>query len=519
MEGTGQILKRGNQGRTVWPGAVAVWGVLSLVLAWWLRAPLTGRPLWYDELFTAYVVRQGDPLSLVHALLAGADNGPPLDYLPRQLSVALLGDHVWTLRLASVAMLAATVLVVARLGRVLGGSAGALVAALLVLASSATDYGVEARAYAALEASAVLAVAAWWRATRPGATRGDRVALGLVLAAGPLVHFYGVVNFVPVVVAEGVRAIRRGRPDRGLLCAIGGGTVSIPIMALFARHAWTMRAHFWAGRFGWGSVLESYRHLLPWPAVAVALVAFVGAWAVRSRPDADDERDRSALRAGVITLCLTPVTVWLVAHGITHAMTARYALATTGGFALLGAMAVARGPRSPLWRGLVVALAALAAGLHVRSLPITDGEPVPAEWVNRVLQTDDPVAVESPQLFLALQERWEEPARGRLRYLSDREASRRWLGFDNDEIALPLLAAHAGLWVVPLNEALRSARRWTILVGPHRYWLLEELRSRHWQLVRLRRDDHYELWRAIAPDSPDSVEAPVEDELQPARGR
>lgn len=439
---------------------------------------LESRPLWYDELFTWYVATRGSVSEVVRALLAGADNGPPVDYLARHLTMLAMGESVWALRLPSVLGFAATMACVISLGRRLASWPGAIAAGLVLWSTAAAVYATEARSYALMAALSAAVLWAWCRATdRPG-SRLRLFVLFATLFASPLTHYYGVLNFVPVMAGETLRTLQRRRIDRGVLAAILAALLSLPVALLFARHAWEMRAHFWAGSFGLGSIGSAYDNLLGSGLVAMGgLVAATSLLYVVRR---GWRRVRfTALEGAVLVLAATPVTLFVIAKLATHAMTARYALAGCVGVALLAAVCA---------RILDLVLARAAWGVVAVSLVMAFFVPptlrdMPSrgfgeELLAFVRSADTAVAVDSPQDYLRLFRTLEDDSGLRLFYPVDREASRRHLGFDNDELAITQLATWVGLRAPQFEVFLAENADFDVLVGENPYWLLAELRER-----------------------------------------
>lgn len=134
--------------------------------------------------------------AIIDALLARADNHPPLDYLARHYSMSLLGPSEYAFRLPSIlAMLVGTVsLYIFVLRRT--SPLSALVAFAFPLTTFALRYSYEGRPYAFLMASMCLALLAWQLVTeKPTAVR--LVFFTLSLSLGPHVHYFGVLNYCP----------------------------------------------------------------------------------------------------------------------------------------------------------------------------------------------------------------------------------------------------------------------------------------------------------------------------------
>ena len=181
--------------------------VIAVLAARW-------QPLWYDELFTLYVASETTVGATLRALLAGADTNPPIDYLLRHASLALLGDSTvafrWPSALAFVAGLFAIYFYVRRRT----GFVPAAAAFALPILATAAYFAHEGRAYALLFASAPIALWAWQRATERERPAARLTVLFLALCLGPYSHYFGVLNFLPVAVGEAWRSYRGRTLDR-----------------------------------------------------------------------------------------------------------------------------------------------------------------------------------------------------------------------------------------------------------------------------------------------------------------
>ena len=192
---------------TAWQAAFLRHAPVALLSGLYLYAVsiLAARqPLWFDEILTYYISNLGGPRTIVSALLAKAENHPPLDYLARHFSMSLFGGSELAFRLPSIiAMLvAALCLYVIVLRRT--SMLQALVAFSLPFTTFALRYTHEGRPYAFLFASMCLAFLAWQLVTeKPSLPR--LALLTVCLSLGPYSHYYGVLNYVAIGVGEAWR--------------------------------------------------------------------------------------------------------------------------------------------------------------------------------------------------------------------------------------------------------------------------------------------------------------------------
>lgn len=155
--------------------------VLAAVLRLWQY----GQPqLWYDESFTRLVARLDLP-GLVTA--TAGDVHPPLWYVIEWITIRLLGESPWAMRLPSVLASMWGLWLMHQLGERLNISQAGLVAALAFLALSSTQiwYAQEARMYALLQALVLVAVLA--------VLDRKRVIFGLALTVMLWLHNYGLI--------------------------------------------------------------------------------------------------------------------------------------------------------------------------------------------------------------------------------------------------------------------------------------------------------------------------------------
>ena len=138
------------------------------------------RPLWFDELFTFFVSRLPDLDHMFRAM--PADGNPPLYHLLARVSLRLLGETSFAVRLPSILAFTAAALAVYCFVRRRRGPVLALFAMLALACSGMAKYGSEARPYALLLAFTGLTLVSWQAATeenRPRLMPLIGVALGI----------------------------------------------------------------------------------------------------------------------------------------------------------------------------------------------------------------------------------------------------------------------------------------------------------------------------------------------------
>lgn len=447
---------------------VVLLGALYLVVIG-LKAARSG--LWFDEITTFYVSNLGSAAAIVDALLGRADNHPPLDYLARHFSMSVLGSSEFAFLLPSVlAMLVASAslyIFVLRRTSVLP----ALVAFVFPLITFALRYSYEGRPYALLIMSMCLALLAWQLATeKPTIPR--LVFLTLCLSLGPHVHYYGVLNYVPLAAGE----IWRWWERRAISWAIVGCVVvSFAIDALlvpFALHASDFAVHFWT-RVGPGEAVFLYGRLLE-DAVPPLLAAAVGcaflAYFFRGNPEPGTDAPaipRHELIAALM-LCLVPVTTFVLKWLVTHAYADKYLINTVVGVAMILAYLTARlRARRPAYAVVIALAVALWGGWKLaymgRYLP-SKPYALPAEIVQLFEAATQPIAVFSAHKFLETHFYLPRHLRDKIYYLTDPKLSINYAGHDTNEIVIRNLQSIVSLPMVKLCEFTKTHPRFLMLV-------------------------------------------------------
>lgn len=356
--------------------------------------------LWFDEITTYFVADVGSGGAIIDALLARADNHPPLDYLARHYSMSLLGPSEYAFRLPSIlAMLVGTVsLYIFVLRRT--SPLPALVAFAFPLTTFALRYSYEGRPYAFLMASMCLALLAWQLVTeKPTAVR--LVFFTLSLSLGPHVHYFGVLNYLPLAAGE----LWRWREQRSISWPIVGCVVvSLAIDALlipFVIHAADFATLFWT-RVGVGTMFFVYGNLFA-DAIPALLAAAVGcavmAYFFRDAPEAAAQPlaiPRHEVVAALV-LCLVPVTTYMLKLVVTHAFADKYLINTVVGVALILAFLTAKLERQRRGYAIVIALSIVLWtgwklaywGRHMPAKPFS----LPPKLVELIESATQPVAV------------------------------------------------------------------------------------------------------------------------------
>jgi 4-amino-4-deoxy-L-arabinose transferase-like glycosyltransferase len=315
-----------SQTEGAWTVGPLIVGVALFGAFVWLASRAT--PLWFDEIFTAYVAREaGSVRDLIGSMGAGIENHPPGYYLLARWSEWLFGQSTLALRLPAAAgvlccLLAVWVAIARRHRKDLAALA---VGTLLCTPAFAT--AIEARPYALLLAAAACCFL-FWDMTRERDSWQGAVCVSVTLVAGMWTHYYGVFLLVPLVLAEATY-VMSGWTRRRMLCGIVGVACSALLLGLYAlRVSGGFRATFWAAPGSPGEIADAYNGILrpvPLLALAVALPALLwgASIAPRRSPDAATGRARLAFLLG--GLGLVPL-IWVAAAVYTNAFHYKYVL-------------------------------------------------------------------------------------------------------------------------------------------------------------------------------------------------
>lgn len=256
-----------------------------------------------------------------HALVIGADNQPPLDYLLRHLVFRLAGESPFTLRLVGVVAIWLSALLVADAFRRLhAGRALTWSAALLVLISVGFEASYLTRGYPLQVLAGSLAIWAWAQTSVP------IWALTTALIVALYSHFYGVLHLAAVAIASALAwPSDRARARAGSIAILVAGVAAVPLLPI-AMMASRFRDHFWSQPTGF-ALLELYPDLLTPPLLVLASIIVVVSVLPVSRAPA---RLRSLAEKSVLQLlaafACTPVMLFVLARFVTHAIRTRYVL-------------------------------------------------------------------------------------------------------------------------------------------------------------------------------------------------
>ncbi len=348
------------------------WLVCLLALA----GAIVVRPLWYDEILGHFMSGLAWPDEVIAASTAGIDLQPPGWYGLAWIAEIATGSDRGPRWLALLGFGVAVILV-GRFAAQRFGSLGGVVAAAALILTKASAYAIDGRPYGLLLGLTASAFWVWHRGTQPGSSRVWAALLACLLAASLCVHYFAVLAWIPIGVAELARWIRARRIDSSVLAALAVGLAPLLWLLPHARAAGramhvgpiTHPAARFAGKH-YASLLD---------VLAFLLIALLVAVAVRRRWFQGGARG-FATRIGAMlrepealflaALLLTPVWSLILARlGGSGLSNSRYALTFTLGAALAAGALAGALQLSPNWnRRLAVLVLAGAAVVSVRRL-------------------------------------------------------------------------------------------------------------------------------------------------------
>ena len=182
---------------------------LLLFLGWSLIQDLRLK-MWYDELFTLYVARQGSPGAVARAALDGVDATPPLYATIVSCLLPIVRHDALAVRLPS------TLGFVGMLGCIMAFCHRRMPAryaflAALFAATACGFYATEGRAFGLVMGCAAGALLCWQRATDRSPRLLALTLLGVFLIAMTALNYYSIFFLFPLGLAEIVRWRQRGR--------------------------------------------------------------------------------------------------------------------------------------------------------------------------------------------------------------------------------------------------------------------------------------------------------------------
>ena len=366
------------------------------------------RQLWNDELFTYYIARLAPQRDIWNALMAGADQNPPLFYILTHYAMSSFANDLLAIRLPEIIgfwlMGVSLILLISKHAPAWYG----LAAGLFTLVTGAYPYAYEARPYALVLGFAAFALLCWRNAVGRRAWAFS-VGLGIGLALAVSMHYYSVVIFAPIVAGELFRSWQRRNLWTPVWLGVAIGCTPLLLYLPLIRSASSYGATFWA-KATVGS-LGAFIWFLMYPAT-LPLVAFAiyraFTW-LRNMPGARPKTAAGVYApiAEVVAVCgymALPVLAIVLGRAVTGAYTHRYAIAAVVGTAVTCAwlLSSAFGGRTRPALYLCSLLTVFFLARDGRSAPSTAAahdRRSHIEFLNSQRPADTPIAIADPHLF------------------------------------------------------------------------------------------------------------------------
>lgn len=384
------------------------------------------RSLWFDEVLAVWAARLPNAQDVATAIWNGAEFSPPTYDILLHMVFRLDGSDPLAARLPSIVAVALTAALIGYIaGKRLGEPFGALAFAL-TLNSALFDYAIQARAYALLTTLLAAALVLWIDAgerVRPARAAG----IGLCLFASVSLHYYATVSFAVFALLELLWSLRRRRLRPAIWIALAAGAAACAVwLPLLRRHAALNAGDVDSPQFyaapTMAKLTEHVQALFVGPAenwlFVLAAILAIAAAAVCARIFAPAPEETAVpgetdlVIAGAGLLAALPI-AFVLALTITHAFSARYALASSLGLVLLVTVAIRRAP----YRNTV----AYALLLLLCATPLLRG--LPSDYARAAQQmltrgpASGPIVVGDADLFVELLEAADPAVRARLVHL------------------------------------------------------------------------------------------------------
>ena len=324
------------------------------------------RPLWYDEIFTLYLVK--DSADLFVNLHNGVDLNPPMYYWLAAACYNWTGIE-WTIRIPSItAVWIASLSIYAYVRRRHGIDAAWMAMPLLMLSPGIAFYFQEARPYALTIACTCLAFLAYSHASEAGPGRSKwHGLLGVALAFGMLSHYYFALVVGCFACGELVRIRQRRAIDWMMIVMLAMPVMALILMIPLWRDAANAYSQgFWSqSTLSWQSVHSAYGQLFDESAMTLFLLLVVTAILIRQFASTDNSLSvrippwESVLLGMLATLPIIGIFITAMTHSAFHH---RYVMSVIVGVAIMLGMFLSSTVKTSQWghRGIVILIVANA---------------------------------------------------------------------------------------------------------------------------------------------------------------
>ncbi len=433
-------------------------------------------------------------------------------------SLALFGVNEWALRLPEMIGVWGAGFCLFHLVERRSSSMYGFVAMILLFVTGANLYSHEARPYGLELGFAASSWLCWQAATERRIRWLPLLGLFGSLAAALCSHYYAVLVFIPLGIAELVRTYDRRRVDWAIWLAMGGALFPLLVFLPLIEKARTYAKGFWALP-SWQSIPDAYSSLLmPAPLLLMFILIFAGIVALVHVRGLDSRAsvNISAIPGHELVAALSyvafPVIAVVLAMLVTGAFVPRYALPTVLGVSVLVAYTSARLLDGRALIGAVVLVLSCGgfAMLSARSFPSTPEKVLGQGYalVRSAAESDLPVVVADLHTFMRLSHYAPRDLSSRFVYLADSERSFRHLGHDTMDRGILDLRPWFHLNIQE-SEPYKTAESRFLLyvhggylggpwvngeVGPNLNWIVSDLIATGWHLELKTRQDNQLLF-------------------------
>jgi hypothetical protein len=430
------------------------------------------KPLWYDEVLTAYISHQTRVSEMWNLLTHGVDGHPLGFYLVEHMMVGLGGNERITLRLPSIAaFLCVMMCMYVFIQRRVGSLIAVVSVSALLITNLYNPFAFEARSYGLMVACIAVALLAYERAD----SWIWAVIFALSLAAASSFHFYAALAFFPFGLAELTDFATEHRIRKQVwLGFLAGMSPYLLFWPILHEQRLLYGAHFWAVPTFW-NLGRSFGELLRLtPSFSFAIFAaalfyliqiiYTGNFRVREKgalgsgfsvPDV-------ALTFGFFTIPIVTFVVAKIGHG---GLSGRYITAMNLGISLVLSLFLSRLKNSAIvTTGLfVLCMFAFQEGALWRYVlrPHENIDPmhVPSQMANDL---NVPVVIPDGLIYLPLWYRANGELKSHLFFLANPQEEYSVGGSDTTTLLLMTMKDFAPIHVRTFSEFAQSHRRFLL---------------------------------------------------------
>jgi len=265
-EGLGSAANPNTQQSNAESRLLTMWGLALLVLTivvsllWSSNSLLSG-----DEYFSLWTDRLSTLAQIAHVQRTSPVSIDPLLYhVASHIAVRIFGARPFAIRLPSlVGFLIMQVGLYFFVRRITSKGAAILALAFPALTST-LFYSFDGRPYGMLLGFWTLTMVSWQAVVRRESRRTAwLITLAIAIALTVNLHYFGVLIFVPLSIAEFYRSMRRRSIDIPVLSAIVVGATGVVGIFPFLKAANAFRAHYCCHAIGAGDIREAYLSMFP----------------------------------------------------------------------------------------------------------------------------------------------------------------------------------------------------------------------------------------------------------------